>query len=87
MISNNRQHPYALSLPLSVTLNSFTHTLLHPPPFGKDLGSLNRNFYLSPILSLFFGCLRNSVNSKFSLTVDGLLLGSGSSVDCNCWNL
>ena len=75
-------------LSLFVTLNSFTHTLLHPPPYEKDLGSLNQNLYLSLFLSLLFGFLRNSVNSKFSLTLDDdLLLGSGGSLDCNCWNL
>jgi len=82
MISNNRQHQYALSLCHSL----FHSHLITSSPFGKDLGSLNQNLYLSPFLSLFFGCFRNCVNSKFSLTLDGLL-GSGSSLDCNCWNL
>ena len=74
---------------LFVTINSFAHTLLHshPHPFEKDLGFLNQNLYLSPFLSFLFGFLWNSVNSKFTLTLDdNLLLGSDGSLDCKCWN-
>jgi len=82
MISTKRRHQYALL----VTPDSFTHTLLLPPHFGKGLGSLNQNLYLSPFLSISLGCFQNSVNSKFSLTLDDLLLGCGGPVDCNRWN-
>jgi len=64
----------------------FHSHLITSSPFEKDLGSLNQNLYLSPFLSLPFGFLWNSVNSKFSLTLyDDLLLGSSSSLNCNCW--
>ena len=43
-------------------------------------------FSIFLLFSLLFGCLRNSVNSKFSYSLDDVLLGSGSSLDCNCWN-
>jgi len=82
MISTKRRHQYALSF----TPDSFTHTLLHPPPFEKDLVSLNQNLYLSPFLSLSLGCFRNFVNCKFSLTLDDLLLGFGGPLYCNRWN-
>jgi len=82
MISTKRRHQYALS----VTPDSLTHTLVHPPPFEKDFGSLNPNLYLSPFLSLSLGCFRNSVNSKFSLTPEDLLPGSGGPLDCNRGN-
>jgi len=43
--------------------------------------------YLSPFLSLLFGFFWNSVNSQFSLTLEGYLcLGSGGSPYCNGWN-
>jgi len=75
-----------LYLSLSLVTRECFHTLLHPPTFEKDLGSLNQNLYLSPFLSLPFSCLWNFINSIFSLTLDDLLLGSGSSLDCNCGN-
>ena len=76
---------------LSLTQLFHSHPITFSP-FEKDLDSLNQNLYLSPFLSLFFGFLSNSTNSKFSLTLDGGgddddddddLLGS---LDCTCQN-
>jgi len=55
MIGTERRHQYALSL--FVTLNSFSYTLLYPPPFEKYLGSLNQNLFLlfSPCFLVSFG--------------------------------
>ena len=83
MISAKRRHQYALSLCHTQLFHSH---LITSSPRWKRFG-FPESKSLSPFLSLSFGFFWNSVNSKFSLILDdSLLLGSGGSLDCTCWN-
>ena len=57
----------------------FTHTLLHPLPFEKDLVSLKQNIYLSPFLHFCSVSCSNSFNSQLSVPLENNLLVCGGS--------